>query len=344
MAGINQVFSLADDVARYVKACGKKSILQTKPINSCQLKDLHFTPKKIGDEIQLSINSQAYRDFITNWEDVLQRIKSKGKSVHLKDFTIKDEIYATFTTEEKVMAAYITEEFSDATNRYLRLGCEHEWYSWWADKGLDCISIPKYKEALKYAMDTLESKPGLTYRWQPAGSFAKDFNVYKIRGEAPKGFGISTKKGPLFRSESNFFTDIPKDSPEYMSIKRSKLQRCKDTAKSGDIIEDPTFVSTGQNIRGLEEFRRRLFYDHGYTHPELICIKGKNGKTIPSKLAGFRSYEKEVLYKADTRYRFIEEKDILSPSEIEGFEEMIKSTADSSIGFKPFKMIVLEEV
>ena len=33
MAGVNQVFSLADDVARYLKACGKSSVLQTKPVN-----------------------------------------------------------------------------------------------------------------------------------------------------------------------------------------------------------------------------------------------------------------------------------------------------------------------
>ena len=37
MAGVNQVFNFvgkyADDVARYVKACGKRSILECKPIN-----------------------------------------------------------------------------------------------------------------------------------------------------------------------------------------------------------------------------------------------------------------------------------------------------------------------
>ena len=42
MAGVNQVFSLADDVARYVKACGKKSILQTKPFRK------NTNPKELG--------------------------------------------------------------------------------------------------------------------------------------------------------------------------------------------------------------------------------------------------------------------------------------------------------
>ena len=32
MAGVNQIFSLADDVARYVKACGKRSFLECKPL------------------------------------------------------------------------------------------------------------------------------------------------------------------------------------------------------------------------------------------------------------------------------------------------------------------------
>ena len=42
MAGVNQVFSLADDVARYVKACGKRSILECKPLR-CKIK-----PKELG--------------------------------------------------------------------------------------------------------------------------------------------------------------------------------------------------------------------------------------------------------------------------------------------------------
>ena len=54
MAGVNQIFSLADDVARYVKACGRSCVLQTKPINPNQLKGLHLSPKVIGDTINIS--------------------------------------------------------------------------------------------------------------------------------------------------------------------------------------------------------------------------------------------------------------------------------------------------
>lgn len=42
MAGVNQVFSLADDVARYVKACGKRSILECKPMQG------KINPKELG--------------------------------------------------------------------------------------------------------------------------------------------------------------------------------------------------------------------------------------------------------------------------------------------------------
>ena len=42
MAGVNQVFSLADDVARYVKACGKRSILECKPLQE------KINPKGLG--------------------------------------------------------------------------------------------------------------------------------------------------------------------------------------------------------------------------------------------------------------------------------------------------------
>ena len=40
MAGINQVFSLADDFVRSAKACSKKSILQTKSIKPTKLESI----------------------------------------------------------------------------------------------------------------------------------------------------------------------------------------------------------------------------------------------------------------------------------------------------------------
>lgn len=55
MAGVNQIFSLADDVARYVKACGKTSVLQTKPLQGkINTESLRFAPEAIGDTIDFS--------------------------------------------------------------------------------------------------------------------------------------------------------------------------------------------------------------------------------------------------------------------------------------------------
>ncbi len=50
MAGVNQVFSLADDVTRYVKACGKRSLLETKPLQGkVNIEGLKYQPKLYED-------------------------------------------------------------------------------------------------------------------------------------------------------------------------------------------------------------------------------------------------------------------------------------------------------
>ena len=51
----------ADDVARYAKSCGKKSVLQTKPVNSMQLEGLSYTSKTIGDTVTFSTKSFSSR-------------------------------------------------------------------------------------------------------------------------------------------------------------------------------------------------------------------------------------------------------------------------------------------
>ena len=66
MAGVNQVISLADDVARYLKACGKSSVLQTKPVNPSQLKGLHFAPEAIGETICIKTKTNATKNILSN--------------------------------------------------------------------------------------------------------------------------------------------------------------------------------------------------------------------------------------------------------------------------------------
>ena len=73
MAGVNQIFSLADDVARYVKACGKTSVLQTKPINPIQLKGLRLASNLACDTVQLSNTSYLSESFVKS----LTQIKGK---------------------------------------------------------------------------------------------------------------------------------------------------------------------------------------------------------------------------------------------------------------------------
>jgi len=299
--------------------------------------------KKCAENVQ-----QKEKDFLDNWNQVLERIKGAEYKPEMYGWGVKN-IYESLNTECKVLASYIAEGFSDATNNYLRLGAENNRaYTFWASHGLDYVSIPRYRDALKYAMDGLHSRAGITYRWQPAGSFAKDFKVYQLGAEAPQPI-VAKKSNGLFAklAEARQKDDIgvPKDSPIYMSLKRRKYEQRKETPKEGDIVEIPNFVSSGQKLKGLEEFRRRLYYESDYTHPELIVIKGKKGKIIPSELCGFRSYEEEVLYKADTKYRYIGEKEINKPADLEGFEQIIETNEKNHwFGFKPFKMIMVEEI
>lgn len=66
MAPINQLLNksinLADDVAKYVKACGKTSVLQTKPVNPNQLKELRLATDMIGDTVSV-VNKSPMAEF-----------------------------------------------------------------------------------------------------------------------------------------------------------------------------------------------------------------------------------------------------------------------------------------
>ena len=56
MAGLNSVLSLSDDLARYLKACGKSSVLQTKPVNPSQLNGLKLANNTLEDTVIISHN------------------------------------------------------------------------------------------------------------------------------------------------------------------------------------------------------------------------------------------------------------------------------------------------
>ena len=295
--------------------------VEKRPVND---EDLGLYFKRIEKELE-----KEKEEFSKNWNAVLEHISAANRKPQMKDWLIKEEKYNTFSDEEKVLAAYITEDFSDSANKYFRNGCETDAFDWWAKKGLDHISLPKYRDALKYAMDGLESSPGTTYRWQPAGSFSKDYNVYKT-GQKIK-------------------IDVEPENPYYMSLKRSRLQNIKSTPKEGDILEYPTFVSTGRDIHAVEYFRKEYHrvqdpfsYNPKRVHPELIIINGKRGKSMPAKVAGYRAFEHETLYAADTQYRYLGEKTITSPDEIPGLAKELKESDNGA--FQKFKAIYLEEI
>ncbi len=63
MAGVSQVFSLADDVARYVKACGKRSVLECKPLQEkIDIKGLRLATDNIGDTINISSKKIIFKN------------------------------------------------------------------------------------------------------------------------------------------------------------------------------------------------------------------------------------------------------------------------------------------
>ena len=91
MAGFNRVGNIADDLAKYVRLCGKRSVLETKPLGAINPNDLSFEPKLID---RLPISMQKYPfinrlgacrciDKIT--ESLAFQVKEKDGAIELLD-------------------------------------------------------------------------------------------------------------------------------------------------------------------------------------------------------------------------------------------------------------------
>ena len=65
--------NLAQKTSAWVKATGKNSILQTKPIKPTELKDIHFAPKPIGDTV--SFSTKRLQEINKKADDLLAEIK-----------------------------------------------------------------------------------------------------------------------------------------------------------------------------------------------------------------------------------------------------------------------------
>ena len=72
--GLEKVgLNLAQKTSAWVKATGKNSILQTKPIKPTELKDIHFAPKPIGDTV--SFTTKRLQEINKKADDLLAEIK-----------------------------------------------------------------------------------------------------------------------------------------------------------------------------------------------------------------------------------------------------------------------------
>ncbi|MGN0030865.1 MAG: hypothetical protein ACI37Q_02795 [Candidatus Gastranaerophilaceae bacterium] len=94
--------TVAEQCARYVKACGKTSILQTKPINTIQLKGLKLAPDAISDTVK----------FTEIRKPSVEKLKELKKSQGLDDLALKDSTGKFMYLGKLDDACYITENNS----------------------------------------------------------------------------------------------------------------------------------------------------------------------------------------------------------------------------------------
>lgn len=136
MAGVNQVFSLADDVAKYLKACGKTSV---PPVDPCQLKGLRFAPEATYDTFARKPKEKMFTDFSKKIADIqsgddLIILAQEFKKIDLDDVmkqelisqyvskyeSFYNQLYAGKTFEPKVLFKQIfSKEISDETAQTL---------------------------------------------------------------------------------------------------------------------------------------------------------------------------------------------------------------------------------
>ena len=116
MAGVNQVFSLADDVARYVKACGKRSILECKPLQG------KINPKGLGvvfldGKINFQNEESALKYIKARLHDALNRPQAEQfeRVIAKRGSTIIGEGDGTHTDATKAFQCILNMPFFDAT-------------------------------------------------------------------------------------------------------------------------------------------------------------------------------------------------------------------------------------
>ena len=128
MAGVNQVFSLADDVARYVKACGKRSILECKPLQG------KINPKGLGvifpdGQINFQNEESALKYIKTRLLDSLNRPQAEQfeRVIAKKGSTIIGEGDGTHTDATKAFQSIkgVKERFNQDIPRDIEVFHSH---------------------------------------------------------------------------------------------------------------------------------------------------------------------------------------------------------------------------
>ena len=74
--------NLAQRTASWVKATGKGSILQTKPINTAELKGIHLAQKPVGDSF--SFSTQKLQELNKKADDLLAEIKKDSGAEYIE--------------------------------------------------------------------------------------------------------------------------------------------------------------------------------------------------------------------------------------------------------------------
>lgn len=126
---VNKGISLAEDVARYVKACGKRSILETKPLQAkININGLKLAPSATTDTLQLSKRVNNIR----------AELGEKRGNTCLRFYDGEQQVgYATYSIEQ---------------GRRLRGEIPDEWF-------VDAASLPKIDLTDCSALTFHKSKP-----------------------------------------------------------------------------------------------------------------------------------------------------------------------------------------
>lgn len=159
-------------IRTFINANGVKSILPTTPQKVVDINGLKYNPLK-SDVFQLNTPRSQFEH---NWNTVFEKTQKYNP-----EFGVVKTLLALLTPEEKVLAGFKGNDFSAATQHYLRDGNQHRRFTWSADHWFTEDVILKYKDCLNFVLKNgnLEKYNGISFRWQPFNSLGKKYGNLK---------------------------------------------------------------------------------------------------------------------------------------------------------------------